>query len=242
MKVQRRVWSICTYAHYVTLLIVRSYVCGCASNPWSVQFQPPVQVRWVQNRCKNQSVLLAPFTTGSGVDARWTDIGPDMQKAFARALLKSGKFEVVYNRSLPPKRRESAFQIEAKITDFLHSPAMRPRTSRRLSWFTQANDAIVAMDITATAGAIWARRVFRSSCIDCLFRQEKKSTDPYGSLEFGSYLFWSTPLGEASAQKLLHESVSQNSQMYADLRPRWDSNPRITDLQSVPLVHLGTRP
>ena len=25
-------------------------------------------------------------------------------------------------------------------------------------------------------------------------------------------------------------------------RPRWDSNPRITDLQSVPLVHLGTRP
>ena len=25
-------------------------------------------------------------------------------------------------------------------------------------------------------------------------------------------------------------------------RPRWDSNPRITDLQSVPLGHLGTRP
>ena len=25
-------------------------------------------------------------------------------------------------------------------------------------------------------------------------------------------------------------------------RPRWDSNPRMTDLQSVPLVHLGTRP
>ena len=25
-------------------------------------------------------------------------------------------------------------------------------------------------------------------------------------------------------------------------RPRWDSNPRITDLQSVPLDHLGTRP
>ena len=26
------------------------------------------------------------------------------------------------------------------------------------------------------------------------------------------------------------------------VRPRWDSDPRITDLQSVPLVHLGTRP
>ena len=25
-------------------------------------------------------------------------------------------------------------------------------------------------------------------------------------------------------------------------RPRWDSNPRMTDLQSVPKVHLGTRP
>ena len=25
-------------------------------------------------------------------------------------------------------------------------------------------------------------------------------------------------------------------------RPEWDSNPRITDLQSVPLVHLGIRP
>src|SRR5688572_2435720 len=26
------------------------------------------------------------------------------------------------------------------------------------------------------------------------------------------------------------------------VRPEWDSNPRITDLQSVPLVHLGIRP
>ena len=34
----------------------------------------------------------------------------------------------------------------------------------------------------------------------------------------------------------------RNGSLREKKRPRWDSNPRITDLQSVPLVHLGTRP
>ena len=37
-------------------------------------------------------------------------------------------------------------------------------------------------------------------------------------------------------------AVIQSNSLEISERPRWDLNPRITDLQSVPLGHLGTRP
>src|SRR5262245_49239369 len=56
--------------------------------------------------------------------------------------------------------------------------------------------------------------------------------------------FWAT----SSTQGLVSRSgyaclCSRESAGRIDLdRPEWDSNPRITDLQSVPLVRLGIRP
>jgi len=186
----------------ITLLLF-VFDCGCASNPWSYNPAPGAGPMGAESLQK-PTILLAPFTTGSGVDARWTDIGPDMQKAFARALLKSGKFEVVYNRSTAQKAR-TAFQIEAKITDFLHT-SDAPENVRRLSWFTQANDAIVAMDITATQ--VQSGRVVFSDQVAAVVSAGEEESDPYGSLEFGSYLFWSTPLGEASSE-VITESVAK---------------------------------
>ena len=184
-------------------LVVLALLCGCASNPWTYN-SAPGSGPMGEEASQKPTILLAQFTTGSGVDARWKDVGPDMQRAFARALLKSGKFEVVYNRSTAEKAK-SAFQIEAKITDFLHS-SDAPEQVRRLSWFTEANDAIVAMDVIATD--LHSGRIVFSDQIAATVSAGDKETDQYGSLEFGSYLFWSTPLGKASAE-VINESVLQ---------------------------------
>ena len=93
-------------------------------------------------------ILLGTFTSGAGVDARWSDVASEMQKSFSRALIKTGNFDVVANRS-GAEDAQTAFLVEAKITDFLHT-SDAPDSVRRLSWFSEANDAIVALDITAT--------------------------------------------------------------------------------------------
>ncbi len=48
--------------------------------------------------------------------------------------------------------------------------------------------------------------------------------------------------GISAASMLALNAVIQSKSLETSERPRWDLNPRITDLQSVPLGHLGTRP
>lgn len=149
-------------------------------------------------------ILLGQFTAGSGVDARWSDVAPQMQQAFARTLTKTGKFDVVYDRSIAKQSRTS-FEITAKITDFLHT-SDAPESVRRLHWFTEANDAIVAMDMTAMD--LHTNRIVYSDQLVSTVSAGGDEVDQYGSLEFGSYLFWSTPLGRASTD-VLEDAVDQ---------------------------------
>ena len=81
-----------------------------------------------------------------------------------------------------------------------------PESVRRLSWFTEANDAIVALDVTASN--IHTGKILFSDQIVAMASAGDKETDPYGDLEFGSYLFWSTPLGEATTEAI-NDTVSQ---------------------------------
>lgn len=151
-----------------------------------------------------------------------------MQQAFTRALLKTGKFEVVTDASLAREARKAinehgasrarslatlrnvldtnaAFLVQARITDFLHT-SEAPESVRRLRWFTEANDALVAMDMTAVD--LQVGQVVFSDQIVATISAGDEDTDQYGSLEFGSYLFWSTPLGRASTD-MLDEAVER---------------------------------
>jgi hypothetical protein len=121
-----------------------------------------------------------------------------MQKTFARALIKSGKFDVVHDRS-SAERSTAGFFVEVKVTDFLHS-SDAPESVRRLSWFTEANDAIVALDVTAS-NIHTSKIVFCDQVVATVLAGDK-DTDQYGDLEFGSYLFWSTPLGKATTEAI----------------------------------------
>ena len=196
-------------------------LCNCSLNPWAYN-APPGQGAIGSEALQKPVVLLDQFTSGSGVDARWSDVAPEMQQAFARALLKTGRFEVVTdpylvnqavdaiattgssrNSSLDSIRStldaDTVFLVQARITDFLHT-SEAPDSVRRLSWFSEANDAVVAMDMTATD--LQVGRVAFSDQIVATASAGDEEVDQYGSLEFGSYLFWSTPLGRASTDVL----------------------------------------
>jgi hypothetical protein len=153
-------------------------------------------------------VFIEPFTAGSGVAVRWSNVAPEMQKAFTRALLKTGTFEVAQDRT-SAKRAFASFSVSAEITDFMHT-SEAPESVRRMSWFSEANDAIVAIDVVAVD--LHTDRTVFSDQIVATVSAGDAETDQYGNLDFGSYLFWSTPLGEASTD-VLDEAVVRLSSL-----------------------------
>ncbi|HIO20315.1 MAG TPA: hypothetical protein EYN11_04375, partial [Phycisphaerales bacterium] len=163
---------------------------GCSSNPWTYN-SPPGAGFMSAESAQKPVILLENLTLGAGVDSRWNGLAGEMKKSLSRALLKSGNFFVVSDRSLA-QDATTAFNVEIKITDFLHT-SDAPESVRRLSWFSEANDAVVALDITATE--IRSGRVVLSDQVVATVSAGDAETDQYGNLEFGSYLFWSTPLG-----------------------------------------------
>ncbi len=198
---------------------------GCSSNPWAYN-NAPGRGRIGSEATQKPTVFVEPFEVGSGVDSRWSGIAPEMQKAFTRALLKTGKFEVAQSRSLA-EQSFTSFAIKSELTDFMHT-SEAPESVRRLSWFTEANDAIVALDMTATD--LHTGRVVFSDQLVATVSAGDEEADQYGSLAFGSYLFWSTPLGEAS-KEVLDEAVTN----LASLR---GSTPGIVEITS---YEVGSR-
>jgi len=184
----------------ITMLFI---MYGCSSNPWAYN-SPPGTGTMGKEAMQKPVVFIEPFTAGTGVESRWSGIAPEMQQSFTRALLKTGKFDIVQSRSSAEQSR-IAFIIESKITDFMHTTDA-PESVRRLDWFTEANDAVVAIDLTATN--LHSGQVIYSDQIIATASAGDKEIDQYGSLEFGSYLFWSTPLGRASTE-VLDEAVEQ---------------------------------
>ncbi|HIB50354.1 MAG TPA: hypothetical protein EYO40_03570 [Phycisphaerales bacterium] len=206
----------------ISLLLLLS---GCTSNPWAYNAAPG-SGSVGSEALQKPMVYIEPFTIGSGVDSHWPDVAPEMHKAFTRALLKTGKFEVATD---PVSARQSfaAFLISAEITDFMHS-SEAPESVRRLSWFSEANDAIVALDLSAV-DAHTNRTIFSDQLVSTVSAGDVE-VDQYGALEFGSYLFWSTPLGEASSD-VLDQAVAQ----LASLR---GSTPGVVEITS---YEVGSR-
>jgi hypothetical protein len=174
---------------------------GCVSNPWAYNDAPGSGLTAAES-AKKPVVYIEPFVSGSAIESKWDGVASEMQKAFTRAILKTGKFEVAGDYSTAQKAPVS-FSIETELTDFLHT-SDAPESVRRLHWFSKANDAIVALDVSAKN--IQTGRVVFSDQVVATISVGDEETDQYGTLKFGSYLFWSTPLGEAS-RDVIDEAV-----------------------------------
>lgn len=187
------------YLTIITFLLLT----GCTSNPWAYN-SAPGSGSVGKEALQKPVVFIQPFEVSSSVGSRWSSVGPEMQKAFTRALLKTGKFEIAPTKA-SAEEAVAGYTISAEITDFMHS-SEAPESVRRMSWFTEANDAIVALDMSATSLRT-SRTVYSDQIVSTVLAGDEE-IDQYGSLQFGSYLFWSTPLGEASTE-VIDEAVVQ---------------------------------
>lgn len=192
---------------------------GCSTNPWAYDSAPGQGAMGFESATR-PIILLGEFDSSTNVDSRWSDVAPSMREAFSRALLKTGKFDVVTDAALSSEAEtilssydasrtqslesvlyslntDRAFYVTGKVTDFLHT-SDAPESVQRLSWFETANDALVAIELTAVD--LQTGRTTLSDQIVATVAAGDAAADQYGSLEFGSYLFWSTPLGKASSE------------------------------------------
>jgi curli biogenesis system outer membrane secretion channel CsgG len=146
---------------------------------------------------------------------RYRDLGSGMGDALARMLLKRADFDVrvdprgprradaVLKSSRYGSARNSStgaapdvdYLVSGKVTDF------NPRLEDP-GGFGSNETAVVAIDFriveTRTGRVVAADHVRGTSKVD------KHAPESYEDIEFGSYAFWTTPLGRASVAALEH--------------------------------------
>jgi len=170
-----------------------------------------------------QTLTVGVFDNPAKAAVRWRDIGSGMSDALARTLLNDGDFDVRIDAgfarqarsalTLAGERREKEFDsiraqrpgvryvLTGAVTDFEHTSEL-PASIRRQSTVGSRAEAIVAIRydlIDLEEGEIVATdHAYGTAHAD----DEVATKDLYERVSFGSYVFWSTPLGRASEHAL----------------------------------------
>ncbi len=209
------------------VLITFLTLVGCSGNPWAYN-SAPGQGPIGSEAATKPVILLGDFEASSNVSPRFPEIAPEMKKAIGRALVKTGKFELIQDDSLNADIRsileshgsertaslhrelralgaDYGFYVTGNVTDFLHTTDA-PGSVQRMRWLETANDALVAIELTAIS--LQTGRILYSDQLVATVPAGDEVEDQYGSLEMGSYLFWSTPLGRASTE-VINTAVHQ---------------------------------
>lgn len=188
---------------------------------------------------------------------QWRDIGPGMSEALAQTVLNHGDFDVWID---PPLARrvealvdESAerraaeiaeirrthtkarFVVYGTVTDFQHTTDITPELRRR-GHASNDNEAIVALQLNIFD--LDAERVVASDhVLGTAASSETSAAKLYDGVAFGSYVFWSTPLGEASTETIAHAMGMLNRVV-----PPRDDSIRITRVVSPRQVRVASGP
>jgi len=170
-----------------------------------------------RDQTEQRVVVLGHFRTPAHPLA-WENVGPGMSDALARTLLNHGDFDVWINPNLarrvetlldtsPDERAVRLTQIReafpevrlvvtGRVTDFHHTTDFSDGEHRM---FDGASEAVVAIQMNVFD--LELGRVVASDHIHGVApAPARPSSEMYASVDFDSYLFWSTPLGKASAQ------------------------------------------
>jgi curli biogenesis system outer membrane secretion channel CsgG len=177
-------------------------------------------------------VVVGRFDNPTASALAWKDLGQGMSEALSQALLNQGRFDVWSNQKLakgvaeilegPTPQREQAlgrlhdahrnvrFVITGKVTDFHHTGELPPDLRRRGFLFGTRDEAIVAVQFTLVD--LQARRVLVADHVHGTASTGRRPVrELYRDVAFGSYLFWSSPLGQAAEEaiELAVERVNQ---------------------------------
>ncbi len=230
------------------------------SNPWKFD-RPPVTAaaRSASEHAFNvvserTIVAVGEFENPARSPIAGRDIGPGMSDALASALLNHNNFDVWIDagissqvaeilRRSPNKRAagfaqiqtdypEVHFVITGKVTDFHHTSEL-PREISRWGIFKRRNEAVVAINFNVVD--LQRQRVVAT---DHVYGTAGASNTPsnqlYQDLEFGSYLFWSTPLGKAS-RKAIERAIDR----VIEILPSQMGEPRILNLVAARKVSIN---
>jgi len=150
----------------------------------------------------------------------WRKVGPGMSDVLARTLLNHGDCDVWINPSiadrvdalllLPPMEQDAAIQairerypevryvVTGRVTDFQHTTDA-PKTAKKAGMYDRRQEAFVAIQINVFDVEL-GRVVASDHVYGVAFTPTEASRELHGGVSFDSYLFWSTPLGEATEQ------------------------------------------
>jgi curli biogenesis system outer membrane secretion channel CsgG len=181
-------------------------------------------------------IAIKPFNNPPKSPLGWSDVGPGMAEALSRKLLNQGDFDVRIQTALGEKveraltqkgedrvralrdlglaNPEIDFAITGTVTDFHHTGEMSGDVARRGLLGNKINEAVAAIFINIVDLRTGLVRV-SDHVIGTVSAGKTPVAEQYKDIAFGSYLFWSTPLGKAS-----NEAIDRTIKKLRDFMPR----------------------
>lgn len=157
-------------------------------------------------------VVMAPFADPGSNPLGWKGVGPAVSDAVARMLRNDHAVDVRILAKDPGGDREARlaaaralapdadYLVVGRVTDFLHTAEVGGGTLKRTGLFGSRNEAFVAveLEVIRLEDGLVVRQDLLRSAEDV--PKEVTLRDGYDGLSPRSYLFWSTPLGEATSE------------------------------------------
>lgn len=208
----------------VTPLIVLA-AAGCSSvDPFGYDDPPASTSTRLQHQPlegQHTVVVLGELENPQTASVRWRDIGTGITESILRELRNEKRYNVRTDRRLGSdieqmllrtasdryrrleqfrqKYPEVDYVVIGQVTDFHHSTDL-PRDARQRSIFGVKNEAIVAIRLIVVEIASGAVVLDDHVTGTASASGEISSRDRYRNIAFGSYVFWNTPLGEATRE------------------------------------------
>ncbi len=181
-------------------------------------------------------IAIKPFNNPARSPLAWNDIGPGMAEALSRKMLNRGDFDVRIQTSLGSmvdqamalkgedrakalreigiSNPEIDFVLTGTVTDFHHTGEMSGDFARRGFFGNKLNEAVTAIFVNVVDLRTGLVRI-SDHVVATAEAGKTKMADQYRDVAFGSYLFWSTPLGKAS-----NDAIDQLITRLNDFVPR----------------------
>lgn len=210
-------------------------IAGCSSiNPFDQGYNaPPAANRSLTASAvtmgSHTEIVVGELDNPQAASVRWRDIGPGMTDTLVRTLRNENNYTVRSDRKLGSdiqsallksasdrwrrmeefhkKYPEIDYVVVGQVTDFQHSTDLTEEARQRHFLFGRKSEAIVAIRLTVVDVASGAVVVDDHVTGTASSNKDVSAKDLYRNITFGSYVFWNTPLGEASREAIANATA-----------------------------------
>jgi curli biogenesis system outer membrane secretion channel CsgG len=188
--------------------------CGGSSSGYTYRHPPASAPRAaavpVSDTSHQTIVVIGEFANPPRAAVGWRDIGSGMSETLVRSLQNRGDYDArigardwKQDSDIPAIRQahpDASIFVTGSVTDFHQTGELAEPIARR-GVFSRRSEAVVAVQLSIFD--LESGRIILSDHVaGTADAGETPAKQLYKDLSFGSYLFWSTPLGRASDQAL----------------------------------------